>query len=111
MGFGHYLVDRLQKGFEADAEFQVILKTVQHDQYIDKDGSKAKCCMAIKPWVGNLSMHIKETFEMLIKIFPSQLNGAYGRRVALRHRCEDSAHTGSSQEADPLGHSSHAFRG
>jgi len=36
---GHNSVGRLQKGFEADAEFQVVLKTVQQGQLIDKDGT------------------------------------------------------------------------
>jgi hypothetical protein len=66
----HTSSGRLEKSFEPDTEFQVVLKAIQEGQLIDKDRPpSAKRWVATKPQVGNLSMPIKDAFEVFIKIF------------------------------------------
>ena len=70
MRAGQHSLGRLKKGFEANAEFQVVLKAGK-SRPVDRQRLPpfAKRWVAIRPQVGNLSMSIKDAEDQLMNIF------------------------------------------
>src|SRR5437667_3090516 len=66
---GHKYSGRLQESFKADTKFHVVLKAVQQGELINKDCAQSKALGSHQAFGGNLSMPIKDAFEMFMKIF------------------------------------------